>query len=291
MPLSRSEQARINGAKSRGPKTAEGKSRSALNAVKHGRYAVNAIVLSNEDAEAFEELIAAYVRRVQPRDQVEYRLTRDLAAIDWRLVRNCALQTRLLDREMDIQSSALDASGLSPAELTRLLDASRATVERSSYPSHLVRYEAHLRRARQAAVTFLLNLRKHFPQSEDNPEIIPPQPLNPEWPLPNGPETDPLGVPEPLRADSESGPSASLAPTGSATATHVILSDSIISSEAIEPEGFKRKTGHRNEPKTNPAGSPRRRQGVPAARVANSRLQIGPGAPDPTVLLHAGSRE
>lgn len=87
MPISRSEQSRINGAKSRGPKTAEGKARSSLNAVKHGRYATNAVVLSNEDPNAFENLVARYVQRIQPADSIEYNLVRELASFDWRLAR------------------------------------------------------------------------------------------------------------------------------------------------------------------------------------------------------------
>jgi hypothetical protein len=139
MPLSRSDQSRVNGANSRGPTTPDGKTRSSLNALKHGRYATNAIVLSNEDADALEELVAYHVCRIQPTDPVEYNLTRELASIDWRLTRVFAIDTRMLDREMDIQLPALVTAGHSLSELTRLLDASRSIADRSKLPAYLAR--------------------------------------------------------------------------------------------------------------------------------------------------------
>ncbi len=252
MPIPRSEQARINAARSRGPEAAEGKPRPALDAVKHGRCAVNDIVLTKkEDAEALEELVASYARRIQPRDQLEYRLTRELAAIDWRLIRTCALQTSLLDREMDI-FGALDESRPGTSKPTRVLNAGRSTVGRSSHPSHLSDYTVHLRHARQATIAFLLDLREHFPQSEDHPVIIPPQTLNPDLPHQSRAATPPSCMPVPLSEASESGPSASLEPSDSITGAHAILSCGDLSSEAIEAEDLGRQNQHRNEPKTNP---------------------------------------
>jgi hypothetical protein len=243
MPLSRSEQARINGAKSRGPKTPQGKARSAQNALKHGRYAINAIVLSNEDPGAFEELVGHYVRRIQPADQVEYHLTRELASIQWRLTRNFALETRLLDHEMDIQSPALNSAGLSVAELTRLLNASRATVERSQFPNYLARREGQLLRARQSVLAFLRDLRKNFPLAESAPEVIPSQPLNPEFPIPNEPETNPKSGVDPLvRAE----------PPGSACAIHANPPRAGSSSEVIPPQCLNPDYLLRNRPETNP---------------------------------------
>ena len=45
----RSEASRRNGAKARGPKTEEGKARSAQNALKHGMRAQKYLVLRDED--------------------------------------------------------------------------------------------------------------------------------------------------------------------------------------------------------------------------------------------------
>jgi hypothetical protein len=204
MPLSRSDQARVNGAKSRGPKTSEGKTRSSLNALKHGRYAINAIVLSNEDAEALEELVAHYVCRIQPTDPVEYSLTRELASIDWRLTRVFALDTRMLDREMDIQLPALVTAGHSLSELTRLLDASRSIADRSKLPAYLARRETQLLNARRSILAVLKDLRKNFPSSDPAPEVVLPQPLDPESPLQNEPGTNPTCDSRPKRVSAVS---------------------------------------------------------------------------------------
>jgi hypothetical protein len=62
----RAETSRLNGAKSRGPKTPEGKARSAQNALKHGMRAQKYLVLPDEDAAEFAELQAALVEELAP---------------------------------------------------------------------------------------------------------------------------------------------------------------------------------------------------------------------------------
>jgi hypothetical protein len=108
------EIARVSGAKSCGPATPEGKSRSSQNARKDGRYAEtrtrygnHTIALANEDLDAHNEHLARHVNRFQPADPVELRILEDIAAIDWRIVRGSAVQTRLADREMEVQARAL----------------------------------------------------------------------------------------------------------------------------------------------------------------------------------------
>jgi hypothetical protein len=49
----RTEASRKNGAKSRGPKTVEGRARSAQNVLKHGMRAARHIVLTHESAVEF----------------------------------------------------------------------------------------------------------------------------------------------------------------------------------------------------------------------------------------------
>ena len=211
MPLSRSEQARVNGAKSHGPKTPQGKARSSQNAIKHGRYATNAIVLKNEDLEAFEELVANYVEIIQPSNTVEHHLTHELAATSWLITRVYALDTRLLDHEMDVQAPALDSAGLTPDDLTRLTVTGRSIVDRSNYPNYLARRATQLIRARQSTLAFLKDLRKNFQMAEPSSEIVPPEPLTAELPLPIKPDSNPLCG----RAD----PQVCAEPPGSASKT------------------------------------------------------------------------
>jgi len=189
----RSEQARINGAKSKGPITPEGKARSSQNSLRHGRYANHATILSNEDADAFEDLAGSYIRRIGPVDSVESRLARELASIDWRLDRIRAMETRMFDLEMDIQAPMLEATcpRRHIAELTRLFKAGDALLKNSRMPNYLAARESALLYARQNALSALQQLRKAHPLSEPCSQVIEPQPLNPEFDPRNEPETNP----------------------------------------------------------------------------------------------------
>jgi hypothetical protein len=66
MSNARAEASRRNGAKSRGPKTLEGKARSAQNALKHGLRALNDVVLPDEDAPEFAEREAMMIEELTP---------------------------------------------------------------------------------------------------------------------------------------------------------------------------------------------------------------------------------
>jgi hypothetical protein len=92
----RSQSSRINGARSRGPVTPEGKSVSSRNAIRHGLLA-NTIVLSNEDEKLFEELFYMLVRRFDPVDDVELSMIEELAASCWRLRRAFAIEKSILE--------------------------------------------------------------------------------------------------------------------------------------------------------------------------------------------------
>ena len=189
--LSRSAQARINGAKSKGPKTPEGKARSSMNSLRHGRYANHAIVLSNEDKGAFEDLEEAYIRRIGPLDSVETRFARELAAIDWRLDRNCAVETRMFDHEMDVQAPMLEATNRRPEELTCLYQAANALLRTSPLPAYLVRRESALQSARRNTLSTLQQLRKSHPVLERATQIIDPKPLDPGFDPRNEPGANP----------------------------------------------------------------------------------------------------
>ncbi len=87
---------RANGARSRGPKTEEGKRRSSQNAIRHGLLA-RCIVLENESREAFENLLAEYLARFGPLDAVEIGMVEEMVASLWRMRRTWAMETGLLD--------------------------------------------------------------------------------------------------------------------------------------------------------------------------------------------------
>ena len=88
LPSARAEASRRNGAKSCGPKTPEGKTRSAQNALKHGFRAQKHIVLPSEDAAAFEALEAALIEELAPDGALQSALAQRV------VVRRLAARTR-----------------------------------------------------------------------------------------------------------------------------------------------------------------------------------------------------
>ena len=99
----RSEAARRNGAKSNGPKTPEGKAISSANSLRHGMTA-KAILLTNENPEAYTKLAAAYYEKFQPADDVERDLVDEMVIAKWRQRRDWSNEAALFDLEMDRQT-------------------------------------------------------------------------------------------------------------------------------------------------------------------------------------------
>jgi hypothetical protein len=97
VPISnaRAEVSRKNGAKSRGPRTPEGKARSAQNALKHGMRAQKYVVLPQEDGAAFEALEAALTLELAPVGALQAVLARRVALAAWRLERAERIEVEL----------------------------------------------------------------------------------------------------------------------------------------------------------------------------------------------------
>jgi hypothetical protein len=91
----RAEASRRNGARSRGPKTPEGKARSAQNALKHGLRAQKYVVLPEEDGAEFAELEAALVQELAPVGALQTVLARRVAVAAWRLMRADRLEVEV----------------------------------------------------------------------------------------------------------------------------------------------------------------------------------------------------
>jgi hypothetical protein len=97
VPMSsvRAEASRRNGAKSRGPNTPAGKTRSSQNALKHGLRAARHVVLPNEDGAEFAALEAAMIEELAPVGALQTALARRVAIAAWRLARADRLEVEL----------------------------------------------------------------------------------------------------------------------------------------------------------------------------------------------------
>jgi hypothetical protein len=86
---------RINGAKSRGPKTAAGKARSSRNALKHGLCA-RAMLLADENAAAFAAFEKALLAELAPEGAMQAVLARQIVSAAWRLARADRIEAEIV---------------------------------------------------------------------------------------------------------------------------------------------------------------------------------------------------
>jgi hypothetical protein len=160
-----------------GPKTAAGKARSSINALKHGLFSKK-VVLACEDQAEFDALLNGYVTEFQPVTSVESDLVREIAASRWRLERVEGIETAIfnsiLDHHHEETGDPDPYAGLATA-FTPGTDASK-----SLKLIHL--YEGRLRRAYDRA---LLRLKEHRTAQAA------PDPQQQEWGGPPGPRRTP----------------------------------------------------------------------------------------------------
>ncbi len=108
---------RANGAKSRGPRTPEGKKRSCRNALKHGLLAHN-VTVSDTETEILETLEQAYTERFTPRDALEFHAVEELAYYKYQMRQTWMMQAATLHVQMvrDFQELAGEWDSIPPLE-------------------------------------------------------------------------------------------------------------------------------------------------------------------------------
>lgn len=154
-----------NGAKSRGPVTDSGKARASQNAVRHG-LSSRVVVLACEDEQKYEEMLREYYEHWQPANQPERDLVNDIAACRWRLNRIVALETALIDLEMDRGFEDFKKNFVRADEGTRCAVAYRSLTDESRTLANLSRHESRLRRAIEHATNQLRELQEQRKNSE-----------------------------------------------------------------------------------------------------------------------------
>jgi hypothetical protein len=155
----KSETARINGAKSHGPVTPEGKARSSTNARRHG-LAGASILLDGESPDDFELLRADFINHFQPQTAVETDLVDVMAIARWRLRRLLAIEAHLFD--LEILDSKDQIKRLSKMKVVEQEDRLAMVFERLGNNGNsltlLLRYEGSLNRTYDKALKQLLLL-------------------------------------------------------------------------------------------------------------------------------------
>ncbi len=151
----KSESARINGAKSHGPKTEAGRKRSSQNALKHGLTS-QTLVLPSEDPDEFNQLLTSYLDQFQPHGPAELHLVHEMVAAKWRLERLAIIETQLYVEFIENAQEDSD-DPLSPIE--SLTSAFTGLANFNSYP-FLQRVEARLERTYSRALRNLIQLQR-----------------------------------------------------------------------------------------------------------------------------------
>ena len=125
--FSKAEQARVNGAKSTGPKTPEGLQRCREASVKHGLWVAHVSTFPHEDQVQYAAILTAANDQFRPRNMVEAAIVGLLADAIWRANRLANLANAGIDREMWLlkQQSSVPHS---PGELHLLAEQASKTV-------------------------------------------------------------------------------------------------------------------------------------------------------------------
>ncbi len=193
---------RRNAQKSTGPRTPQGKARSARNALSHGLTASSTPLLSSESQEHYDAFSQALLQDLAPRTPEQQLLAERIVQLHWRLRRLPQAEAQLFEtlhqeyldppaRDLLMEMGRPDpAAGRTPLTPAQLL--AREFAHGSSNPFlRLARYERSLNSSLTQARSALRRLQQEQPQ--DPEEQI-------EANLPPEPASAPLRPPTPEKA-------------------------------------------------------------------------------------------
>jgi hypothetical protein len=147
--LTRAEQSRINGARSRGPATEIGKAASSQNRVRHGLLA-RTIVLKGESWRRFSTLLNRLRGEFLPEGPVETALVDTIAACCWRRMRLWSLEKAAINHEVQNNALVYDPPTQVAIAWRNLSDTGRSLDLLSRYEGRLdSQYDRAIRRLEQ----------------------------------------------------------------------------------------------------------------------------------------------
>jgi hypothetical protein len=156
--LTKAEAARINGRKSRGPKTPQGRANASMNATTHGLTA-KTLILQNESQAEFLEMLNAYIDVFKPANAIEVEVVSDIAAARWRLRRMWRYQTAILDLAAEKLAPEFDKGSRPLDDHKRDAIAFLAVTDNSKGYDIALRHDIHLTRTYRKAMDELRCLR------------------------------------------------------------------------------------------------------------------------------------
>ena len=191
----KSETARLNGAKSRGPVTAQGKSNSSRNAIRHGLCS-DLVVLPHEDKAAFEELRQSYLDRFRPADHLESGLIEKMANATWRLNRLTGIETKTLEEQLLLTAKKMALQLLETTPEEQLAWVFDHVANNSTTLTLLLRYRSSYNREFDKSLKQLQDLQKQRraqqqPEMRSEPKNPVPAPHSRSFASIRGPEKEP----------------------------------------------------------------------------------------------------
>jgi hypothetical protein len=166
MATARQQQAsRANGARSKGPVTAAGKARSALNALKHGLFA-ETWLLPGESEEEYQALREDYLATFQPLTVAELAAVDEMIAGGWRLRRVRAIEQAEFELALEELAEKIAERYPHATAAQRLALAYRRLSERGTV-QQIERQEARLARLHDRAAARLDRIRQEHDAGEE----------------------------------------------------------------------------------------------------------------------------
>jgi hypothetical protein len=177
MPSSeaRIRSSQINGSKSKGPISPEGKAASRRNSLKHGLIGAG-VVLPNEDAAEVERRFAAFQEELKPTGEVGRELVRRAAVCSVRMERGVSQETAALsERIRQAEADFVAPDGADEATVAQLKAeaGARAMFDASKEASLARKYEAAAERGFFRALKELRELEKRAKEVEPVPAAEP----------------------------------------------------------------------------------------------------------------------
>jgi hypothetical protein len=173
---------RANGARSKGPITAQGKRNSSRNSIRHGLLA-ETVVLEEEDTGRFFDLLNDFIGEHQPATPTETMLVETITVASWRRSRIWGMQKENFDH--DIASCNVDTD--SPALCATL--ALRGSPESIRSHEVLLRYEVAFDRQISRSLLRLQHLQDRRAQRPQKAkETTPEQPIKDQGPGDQAPD-------------------------------------------------------------------------------------------------------
>jgi hypothetical protein len=151
-----------------GPKTAEGKARSALNNLKHGRFSRHGSLLKYECDRVFLDTYRQLLAAWSPANRFEANLVQQLAHIEWSIFRCRAIETSLLESAFNRQDNSFSGLPQPLDPLDRLAAGLDRFIAASALPSWITLRITRLLQERNSTLR-TLNIYRKLPSEPPQP--------------------------------------------------------------------------------------------------------------------------